>query len=47
MFLEVQDHFDGIDTTVFDAGTFALGCVALGGWLIEKVVRKFYPKTEG
>jgi hypothetical protein len=47
MFLELQDHFDDLPATVFDAGTFALGCVALGGWLIEKGVRKYFPKQEG
>jgi hypothetical protein len=43
MFIEVQDYFDDLPETVFDTGTFALGAVALGGWLIEKAVKKFYP----
>jgi hypothetical protein len=44
MYLEAQDYFDGVDTTVFDAGTFVLGAVALAGWAIEKFVKKYFPK---
>lgn len=47
MFIEVQDYLDDLPETVFDVGTFALGAVALGGFVIEKVVKKFSTKTEG
>lgn len=45
MYIEIQDYLDDLPETVFDAGTFALGCVALGGFVVEKLVKKF-SKTE-
>lgn len=46
MYLEVQDYVDDLPETVFDTGTFLLGAVALGGFLVEKAVRKFYTSKE-